>query len=145
MGRVIPLLHEDGDRSTLASHVFAAYVGEQMGAEIRPRLVNKGESVSELLKAREAPWVLKILGFKTRPLWDLVEVEPHFVVVDKDAVLFMTVESRKDLKFSLLPRYIEKILTGFDHKDWEAGLNRVKAGEGVRKVALDMLREADLI
>ena len=145
MGKTIPLLYEGGERADLASYVIASYIGEQMGAEIQPRPVLKGESVTQLLKIRKAPWVLRIQPTEARPYTGLVKVQPHFAVAGLDAVIYMTEESSKDLKFSLLSQYILKIRSGIDREDWETGLARVRAGEGVRKVALQMLREADLI
>jgi hypothetical protein len=37
---------------------------------------------------------------------------------------------------------MEKLASGLSPEAWEKGLARVRAGEGVRKVALDMLRDA---
>lgn len=145
MGKVIPLLCEEGPVPVLACHVVAAYVGEQMGADIEPRQVTGDGSFEKYLEARESPWALKCVASGTVPSWGPVEVGPRFTVDGQEAIILMTRESRKDLKFSLLPLYLERIRDGLEEADWKAGLARVRAGEGVRKVALDMLRGKDLL
>jgi hypothetical protein len=54
-------------------------------------------------------------------------------------------DAASNLQFSLVPRYLARLSEGLTRLDLEDGLTRVRSGEGPRKVALDLLREADLI
>ncbi len=148
MGRSIPLLYGGGEGALLAAHVVAAYFTEQMGYEVRPRELGAHESARELLKSQEAPWIMELLPLKGSRVWDgiaMVPMDSPFPLEGRIAVLSMTAEASRDLKFSLVPRYLEKLRSGLAPGDWEEGLARVRSGEGARKVALDMLRKRDLL
>ena len=56
-----------------------------------------------------------------------------------------TIGAKKKLEFSLVQRYLEKLSTGLDPDLWANAIKRVETGDGVKGVALDMLREADLL
>jgi len=60
-------------------------------------------------------------------------------------VLVMGSDARKKLEFSLVQRYMDTLTKKLGPEDWERAEDRVRKGEGVRGVALDILKEKDLL
>ena len=75
----------------------------------------------------------------------IVGITPALKAGKVTITLVMGADARKNLQYSLVPKYMEKLNQLIEPEAWLRALDRVKNGEGVRKVALDMLREADLI
>ena len=147
MGKAVPILHSSGDtiQGRLAAQVVASYFEEQMGRET----VLSGKS-----SAQEC---LGLILDKKAPMAVVPEIEQDWIPVGVVVVLpglntgggiftlVMGSDARQDLQFSLVPRYMELLSSRLSRDAWAKGIVRINSGEGVRKVALDMLREADLI
>lgn len=145
MGRTIPIGHSGKGAFSLAANVVASYFEEQMGRDTT--LVEKqsaGQCIASL-REREFPMAVLPEGAAEELPEDLVVLEKRLGPPDFEAVLVMGAEARKRLEFSLVPNYLDTLARRLAPSHWKRALERVGKGEGVRGVALDMLREADLL
>ena len=147
MGRPVPIGYSGGDlpQAHLAAQVVASYFAEQMGRETVLVEMGDVEELFEQIVTRKTPMAVV-------PFVPADEVPEGVVYVfrgfDTGVGIFDLVmgrEAREDLQFSLVPRYMELLSSRLTYDAWEKGIIRVSGGEGVRKVALEMLREADLL
>jgi hypothetical protein len=147
MGRSVPVAYTGSDipQARLAAQVIASYFEEQMGRRVD---LVEAAGITELFEQvlmRKAPMaVVPVLPAAEAPE-GVVYVHPG---LDTGAGIFDLVigaDAMKELQFSLVPRYMELLSSGLDHDAWVKGIVMVNSGEGVRKVALEMLRAADLI
>jgi hypothetical protein len=142
MGKTVPIVHAGGPAAALVGNVVAAYFEEQMG---RGTVLTEKTGVPEALGqviAREAPMAVTPVVPREEIPDGVVIVLPGIDTGEGVFTLAMGSDAREELQFSLVPRYMEKLASGLSPEAWEKGLARVRGGEGVRKVALDMLREA---
>jgi len=145
MGEAVPVAYIEGQDKGFAANVVAAYFGEQMGREIRLIPGESGQECLEMLRSGMAPMAVldQIPGSGSLKGISVAGQVP--VAGRASAVLVMGEDAGKQLQFSLVPMYMEKLKSVLAAEDWEKGLARIRRGEGVRKVALDMLRGKDLI
>ena len=145
MGRSIAFLCPEGRLPELTAHIVAAYMGEQMGRDMDVSTrENPARCLSSILD-REAPMALIPESDWNSGSEGLVEVGYFRPDGGAAFVLVMGEEAAANLQFSLVPRYLAKLSEGVNRRDLEDGSIKVGGGEGPRKVALDLLREADLI
>lgn len=145
MGRVIPVGYSGQGAIPLAAHVIASYFEEQMGREMELSAENSIEKCIGSIIEKRAPMAVVPLQ-KAEDLPEaVVVVLPEINAGQGIITLIMGREAKKDLQFSLVPKYMEKLAEKLSPADWERGMARIDSGEGIRKVALDMLREGDLL
>ncbi len=145
MGKVVPIGHT-GERSVhLAAQVIASYFEEQMGRETR--LVETGSSSQciQSVSDREFPMAVVADAAKGVLPEGVLKLEGMFGAPGLRVIFIIGSDAREKLEFSLVQRYLDSLSKGLESADWEKALARVEAGEGIRGVALDMLREADLL
>jgi hypothetical protein len=145
MGKVVPIGHT-GERSVhLAAQVIASYFEEQMGRDTK--LVETG-SPSQCIQSvsdREFPMAV-VSDAAMGVLPDgVLKLEGMLGASGQRVIFIIGSDAREKLEFSLVHQYLNSLSKGFEPIDWEKALARVEAGEGIRGVALDMLREADLL
>ncbi len=151
MGPSFPLAHGGGEEAALMAQVVASYISEQMGREVKLLQAGAGGDDGEALAAverRVAP-----LAVVSEAAWGERRAAFPSLTGSGPALpgpggLFRLVAGREaaaQLSFSLLPDYAARLARATAGWDWAKALGRVRAGEGRRKVALDLLRAADLI
>ena len=145
MGRSIVFLSPEGHPFEFAAHVVAAYIGEQMGRDMDVSTREDSVECLDSILGREAPMALIPEADWTSGSGVLVRVGDFRPAGGTIFVLVMGEEAAANLQFSLVSRYLTKLSEGMSQRYLEDGLTRVRSGEGPRKVALDLLREADLI
>lgn len=145
MGRSVPIGHSGSEALRLTANVVASYFEEQMGRETT--LVEEPSPVLciESLRDREFPMAVVPEDATQGLPDDLVVLGKRLGPPGLEAVLVMGADAVKRLEFSLVTDYLESLARGLAPSHWKRALERVQAGEGARGVALDMLREADLI
>lgn len=142
MGKTVPIVHAGGPAAALAGNVVAAYFGEQMGRETSLFVKSDVWECLQTIVDKEGPMaVIPVVPREEIPD-GVVIVLPGIDTGEAVFTLVMGSDAKGELQFSLVPRYMEKLASKLSPAAWEKGLARVRAGEGVRKVALDMLREA---
>ncbi|MDF1525529.1 MAG: hypothetical protein RRA15_12440 [bacterium] len=145
MGKVVPIGHT-GERSVhLAAQVIASYFEEQMGRETE--LVETGSPTRCIESVRDREFPMAVVPDTAPGVLPegVLKLEGKFGPPGLTAIFIIGSDARKKLEFSLVERYLDSLSKGLEPVDWEKALARVEAGEGVRGVALDMLREADLL
>lgn len=145
MGRTIQLFHPDGVEESLAANIVAAYMGEQMGREIVAKGRGRAASCLEGILEKESPMALLPENVWTGSRAGLTRVGPTVRMGEARYVLIMGQEAAGQLQFSLVPRYLAtltEVLKGMDLERW---IGSVRRGSGARKVALDLLREGDIL
>jgi hypothetical protein len=152
MGPSFPLAHGAGEESALMAQVVASYLAEQMGRDVV--LAERATSAGALaaVKGREAPvavvtqqeWALQGEG-GGEGAGALVATGPAIPGPGGGFRLVAGREAAAQLSFSLLPAYADRLARATAGWDWARALTRVRDGEGRRRVALDLLRAADLI
>jgi len=145
MGRSVPIGYT-GERSVhLVAQVVASYFEEQMGRETK--LVKAGSLAQCLQSVRDREFPMAVVpNAAERELPEgVVELDGLSGVPGRGVVFIIGSDARAKLEFSLVPGYLSKLSRSLMPADWEKALERVEAGEGVRGVALDMLRERDLL
>lgn len=145
MGKGIDFLSPEGHGAELAAHVVAAYMGEQMGRDIKVKVRKNPEECLESLFVREAPIALVHEQDWEAGYRGLVKSGEFLPGNGPRFVLVMGEEAAANLQFSLVQKYLARLSEGIGQSDMEEGIRRVRGGEGPRKVALDLLREADLL
>lgn len=145
MGRTIYLLYPEGADESLAANIVAAYMGEQMGREILAEGRKGTASCLDGVIARESPMALVPAdGWESGPS-GLVKMDPAIRVGTSRYVLIMGQEAAGQLQFSLVRQYLSVLSAGLDGKDLDRSIDLVRRGSGARKVALDLLREGDML
>ena len=145
MGKVVPIGHT-GERSVhLAAQVIASYFEEQMGRETELSVESSVEECIQTIIKKEAPMAVVSLGVDEGVPDGIVRITPGLNAGNVTITLIMGAGAQRDLQYSLVPKYMENLNRLIEQEAWIKALNLVKNGEGVRKVALDMLREADLL
>lgn len=147
MGRAVPIMHSSGEtiQGHLAAQVVASYFEEQMGREMELLGKSSVEECLGLILDKKAPMALVPEMPMDRIPAGVVVVLPGLNTGDGIFTLVMGSDAGQDLQFSLVPRYMERLSSGLSYDAWTKGIVRINGGEGVRKVALDMLREANLL
>jgi hypothetical protein len=145
MGRSVPIGFT-GERSVhLAAQVIASYFEEMMGRETELVETVSPARCLQSVRDREFPMAV-VPSAAARELPEgVIELEGMVGAPGRRVVFLMGSDARKKLEFSLVPEHLNRLSRGLAPADWEKALKRVEAGEGVRGVALEMLREADLI
>lgn len=145
MGRSIAFLCPEGPLPELAAHVVAAYMGEQMGRDIEVSTRENPTGCLDSILDRQAPMALiPEVGWSNKHK-GLVRTGDFLPADGMVFILVMGEDAASNLQFSLVPRYLDRLSEGLTRLDLENGSTRVKKGEGPRKVALDLLREVDLL
>ena len=144
-GRYVPIGYTGEGSVHLAAQVIASYFEEQMGRETK--LVETGSPAECIQSVRDRDFPMAVVPDAAAV--DLpegvVKFEGMFGVPGQTVVFVIGSDARKKLEFSLIPIYLDKLSKRLTPADWEKALARVEAGEGIRGVALEMLRERDLI
>jgi hypothetical protein len=145
MGRSVPIGYAGGNSVHLAAQVITSYFEEQMGRETK--LVGTGSLAEciQSIKDRDFPMAVVPDAVAGDLPEGVVKLEGNLGAPGQRVVLVMGSDAKGKLEFSLVPKYMDRLVKKLTPANWVDALNRVEAGEGVRKVALDMLREADLI
>jgi len=144
-GRIVPIGYTGEGSVHLAAQVIASYFEEQMGREMELSVESTVEECFQTINRKKAPMAVVPLGNDDVVPGGIVGITPALKAGKVAITLVMGADARKNLQYSLVPKYMENLNQLIEPEAWLRALDRVKNGEGVRKVALDMLREADLI
>ncbi len=145
MGRSVPIGYTGEGSVHLAAQVIASYFEEQMGRGTELSIESSVEECFQTIIEKEAPMAVVSLGVDDVVPGGIVRITPGLNTGKVTITLVMGTGARRNLQYSLVPKYMEKLSKRLAQADWEKALERVEAGEGVRGVALDMLRKADLL
>ncbi len=144
-GRYVPIGYTGEGSVHLAAQVIASYFEEQMGRETK--LVETGSPAECIQSVRDRDFPMAVVPDAAAV--DLpegvVKLEGTLGASGRKIVFVMGSDARKKLEFSLVQGYLDRLSKRLVPADWENALARVEAGEGIRGVALEMLRERDLI
>lgn len=145
MGRSVPIGYAGEGSIHLVAQVIASYFEEQMGRETK--LIKAGSAAEglQLLRNREFPMVVLPTAAADDLPEGILRLDGIFGKPGRTVVLVIGADAKEKLEFSLVQRYLDKLSKSFTPADWEKATELVEKGEGIRGVALDMLREADLI
>lgn len=145
MGRPVPVGYTGTGNAHLAAQVIASYFEEQMGLETELSGRSSVQECLEMILDKKTPMAVVPEIQQDRIPDGVVLVLPALNTGSRVYTLVMGREARENLQFSLVQRYMELLSSRLSYDEWKKGIIRVNSGEGVRKVALDMLREADLL
>ena len=145
MGRPVPIGYTGEGSVHLAAQVVASYFEEQMGRKTELSIESSVEECFQTIIEKEAPMAVVPLGSDDVIPGGIVGITPALKAGKVTITLVMGAGARRDLQYSLVPKYMEKLSKRLVPADWEKALARVEAGEGVKGVALEMLRRADLL
>lgn len=145
MGRTVPIGYSGEGAVHLVAQVIASYFEEQMGRETELSAESSVEKCMQSILDKKVPMAVLPVVPADRIPEGVVVVLPGIDTGKEVVTLVMGGAARKRLEFSLIPMYLDRLSKGLTPSGWQKGLTRVEAGEGVRGVALDMLREADLL
>ncbi len=144
-GRSVPIGYTGEGSGHMAAPVVASYFTKRIGPGTK--LVERGSPAECLQSIRDRKFPMAVVP--DAAAWDLPEgvdkLESMLGAPGRTVVFVIGSDARKKLEFSLIPIYLDKLSKMLAPADWEKALARVEAGEGIRGVALEMLREADLI
>ena len=144
-GRTLPIGYSGEGSGHLAAQVVASYFEEQMARGTK--LVEKGSPAECLqsIRDREFPMaVIPAAAAEDLPK-GVVKLEGMLGAPGRTVVFVIGSDARKKLEFSLFPAYLDRLSKGLTPAEWEEALTSVEAGKGIKGVALDMLRRADLL
>jgi len=145
MGRSVPIGYTGEGSVHLAAQVVVSYFEEQMGRETKLVITSSSTECLQSIIEKEFPMAV-VPAAAAGDLPDgVVRLNGILGPPGREAVLVIGSDARKKLEFSLVQRYLDILSKRLEPGDWEKAAARVEAGEGVRGVALEMLREADLI
>lgn len=144
-GRSVPIGYTGEGSVHLAAQVIAAYFEEQMGREMKLVETDSPVECLQSVRDREFPMAVVPVAAAVDLPDSVVKLEGILGTPGRTVVFVMGSDAGKNLEFSLIPMYLDKLSKRLAPADWEKALVRVKAGEGVKGVALSMLRKADLI
>jgi len=144
-GRSITFLCPAGTLNEVAANMVAAYMGEQMARNVK--VVRHDGTVRCLNGIRDHEAPIALVPEDQWPGDDeaVVQVGGSLRVAGTDFVLVMGKDAARQLQFSLVPRYMSRLAKVLPGMDMFPGLEKVRKGEGARKVALDLLRKADVL
>jgi len=147
MGKPVPIGYTGSDlpQAHLAAQVVACYFGEQLGREVELVRSDSLARCVEWVRNREFPMAVVPAGAAEDLPEGVRMLGGVLGAPGRSFVLVMGSDARQKLEFSLVQRYMDTLSGRLGPADWEKADERVQAGEGVRGVALDMLREKDLI
>lgn len=147
MGRAFPICYADSGlpQAEFTAQVVVSYFEEQMGREMELSAESSIEKCLSSIVDKKVPMAVIPVFPVNRIPQGVIVVTPVIDTGKETFFLVMGRTAKTDLQFSLVPRYLELLSSKLTNDMWEKGLVRVSSGEGVRKVALEMLREADLI
>jgi len=145
MGRPVPIGYAGEGMASLAAQVIAVYFEEQMGREMKLVSSVSPAGCIRLILDREIPMAVVPVLAAGDPPEGIVRLKGAFGAPERSFILVMGSEAREKLEFSLVQRYVDSLTKGIDPDLWKNSEARVEAGEGVRGVAMEMLREKDLI
>ena len=145
MGRTVPIGYAGNGPVHLAAQVIACYFEEQMGRETELSVESSLEDCIQTIIKKGAPMAVVSLGVDDGVPDGIVRITPGLNAGGVNITLIMGAGARRDLQYSLVPKYMENLNRLIEQGVWLQALDRVNNGEGVRKVSLDMLREADLL
>jgi hypothetical protein len=145
MGKVVPIGYAGNRPVHLAAQVIASYFEEQMGRDTK--LVETGSRTRCIESVRDREFPMAVVPDTAEGVLPegVLKLEGMFGAPGLRVIFIIGSDAREKLEFSLVQRYLDSLSKGLEPADWEKALARVEAGEGVRGVALEMLREADLI
>jgi len=144
-GRPVPIGHTGEGSVHLAAQVIASYFEEQMGRVTK--LVEKGSPAECIQSVRDREFPMAVVAYVAAGGLPegVLKLDGTLGVPGQSVFFVMGSDARRKLEFSLVPGYLERLSKKLAPADWEKALARVEAGEGVRGVALEMLRRADLL
>lgn len=143
-GRVIPLCCDEDQKTVFVANIVSAYFTEQMGRYVRVvQVQEKGQCLDEM-EAERAP-ISVVAGRNAVDSVVYVTVGPALTSSIGSYSILMGRKAKDLLIFSLVPQYIDRLSGAFGSLPLQEALERVRSGQGPRKVALDILRNADLI
>ena len=147
MGRTVPIGFSDSGfpHVHLTAQVIASYFEEQMGRDTKLVLFRSISEGIDGIRDREYPMAVLAANAVLDLPEGVIRLEGEFGVPGGTAVLIIGRDAKEKLEFSLVQRYLDKLSEKLSTADWKSSMARVEAGEGIRGVALDMLREADLL
>jgi len=146
MGPELPFLHPAGEEAALAASVVSSYLSEQMARDVVPREKSAGSDALAGVTGHEGPLALvRAADWEKGRSGELTSLGPPLAGPGGAFQLVAGREAAAQLSFSLLPQYASRLAEKMAGWDWAKALARVRAGEGRRKVALDLLRSADLL
>ncbi len=143
-GRIIPLCCGSDYESRLIANLVSSYISEQMGRDVRVVNAATEDLCFVEMQMEKAP--LSVLKNQNTAENDIyVKVGPVLISPFGDYVVVMGQKASEKLIFSLVPQYLARLSEAFGSLHLGEALQKVKSGEGARKVAIDVLREADLL
>ena len=145
MGRTINFLCPAGPENELAANMAAAYMSEQMARDVKVVVHDKAARCLDGIRGHEGPIALVPMAQWPGDDAALVRFDPSLQVGGTVFVLVMGREAAGQLQFSLVSRYLSRLEDSLPGMDINRGLERVRGREGARKVALDLLRKADVL
>lgn len=144
MGRVIPLCSAQGENAALVANIVSAYIGEQLGRNVRVVNAPDDESCLAEIEARKAPMTLVNSGTDIgKGIY--VQVGPVMSTSVGSYRLVMGKEAANRLIYSLMPDYLAMLSESFGTLSLKEALRDVRSGKGPKKVAIDLLMKADLL
>ena len=145
MGRTVPIGYADKASIHLVAQVIASYFEEQMGREMKLIVMESDGQSLKAIRDREFPMAVVSSGGAGNLPEGVIRMDGVFGAPGLTSFLVMGTDAKEKLEFSLVQRYLDKLTEKLSPIDWERALSRIEAGEGIRGVVLDMLREKDLI
>ncbi len=143
-GRIIPLCCGSDYESRLIANLVSSYIGEQMGRDVK--VVNAADEGLCFVEMQTEKAPLAVLKNRNTAGNDIyVKVGPVLKTLLGDYIVVMGQKASEKLIFSLVPQYLERLSQTFGSLPLGEALRRVESGEGARKVAIEVLREADLL
>ena len=145
MGKVVPIGYTGEKSVHLAAQIIASYFEEQLGRDTK--LVETGSPAQCIQSVRDREFPMAVVSDAAKGVLPegVLKLEGMLGASGLRVIFIIGSDAREKLEFSLVQRYLDSLSEGFEPADWEKALARVEAGEGIRGVALDMLREADLL
>ena len=145
MGKAVPIGFTGEKSVHLAAQVIASFFEEQMGRETKLVVTGSSSQCIQSVRDREFPMAVVPEAAEGVLPEGVLKLEGTLGAPGLRVIFIIGSDAREKLEFSLVQRYLDSLSEGFKPADWEKALARVQAGEGIKSVALDMLREADLI
>lgn len=145
LGPSVTLLCPEGALNEIAANIVAEYMGEQMARNVK--VVKHIDTARCLNGIRDHEAPIALVPGDQWPGDDeiVVHVGGPLRIAGTDFVLVMGRKAARRLRYSLVPRYMARLAEVLTGTDISPGLEKVRKGEGARKVALDLLRKVDLL
>ncbi len=143
-GKVIPLCTRQSASGTLVAHLVSAFIGEQMGRDVKVIVVAGTRGCYAEMEEGNAPIsVIASEGYEKSDSVKKIGLDLETPI--GSYCILMGSKAVRQLAFSLVPMYLERLSKTVGSLPLAEALERVRAGRGPRRVALKVLREADLI